>query len=147
MEQNESKDANGPKIVVSIVYVIAMFMVSMDGTIVNVILPTISSEFNLDPSSASGINVGYLVSLAVFLPVAGWLGDRFGTKKILLDGIGCLYGSLLFMRILHNLQTLNLFRVLQEREAGSLHQLEWPYYLERSLLKNAQRCPVPLCFP
>ena len=62
-----------PKIVVSIVYVIAMFMVSMDGTIVNVILPTISSEFNLDPSSASGINVGYLVSLAVFLS-GSWVG-------------------------------------------------------------------------
>ena len=73
-----------PKIVVSIVYVTAMFMAAMDGTIVNVALPTISNQFNIPPSATSGINVGYLVSIAVFLPMAGWLGDRFGTKKIFL---------------------------------------------------------------
>ncbi|MBR8645616.1 multidrug efflux MFS transporter [[Brevibacterium] frigoritolerans] len=109
-----------PKIVVSIVYVIAMFMVSMDGTIVNVILPTISSEFNLDPSSASGINVGYLVSLAVFLPVSGWLGDRFGTKKIFLMALGVFTAASFLCGFANNLQTLNLFRVLQGAGGGIL---------------------------
>ena len=137
-----------PKIVVSIVYVIAMFMVSMDGTIVNVILPTISSEFNLDPSSASGINVGYLVSLAVFLPVAGWLGDRFGTKKIFLMALGVFTAASFLCGFANNLQTLNLFRVLQGAgQRVALHQLEWPCYLERSMLKNTQRCPVSLVLP
>lgn len=63
-----------PKLVVSIVYVVAMFMAAMDGTIVNVALPTISNEFQVSPSATSGINVGYLISIAVFLPMAGWLG-------------------------------------------------------------------------
>ncbi|WP_285769428.1 DHA2 family efflux MFS transporter permease subunit [Peribacillus sp. SI8-4] len=109
-----------PKLVVSIVYVIAMFMVSMDGTIVNVILPTISQEFNIDPSSTSGINVGYLVSLAVFLPVAGWLGDRFGTKKIFLMALGVFTGASLLCGFANDLQTLNLFRVLQGAGGGIL---------------------------
>ncbi|MGE7609444.1 DHA2 family efflux MFS transporter permease subunit [Peribacillus frigoritolerans] len=109
-----------PKIVVCIVYVIAMFMVSMDGTIVNVILPTISNEFNLDPSSTSGINIGYLVSLAVFLPVAGWLGDRFGTKKIFLIALGVFTAASFLCGFANNLQTLNLFRILQGAGGGIL---------------------------
>ncbi|MFJ7367420.1 DHA2 family efflux MFS transporter permease subunit [Peribacillus frigoritolerans] len=109
-----------PKIVVCIVYVIAMFMVSMDGTIVNVILPTISNEFNLDPSSTSGINIGYLVSLAVFLPVAGWLGDRFGTKKIFLIALGVFTAASFLCGFANNLQTLNLFRVLKGAGGGIL---------------------------
>ncbi|AOH52971.1 MFS transporter [Peribacillus muralis] len=109
-----------PKLVVSIVYVIAMFMVSMDGTIVNVILPTISKEFNIEPSSTSGINIGYLVSLAVFLPVAGWLGDRFGTKKIFLMALGVFTVASLLCGFANDLQTLNLFRVLQGAGGGIL---------------------------
>ncbi|MGE7924255.1 DHA2 family efflux MFS transporter permease subunit [Viridibacillus arvi] len=109
-----------PKLVVSIVYVAAMFMVSMDGTIVNVILPTISKEFNIEPSSTSGINVGYLVSLAVFLPVAGWLGDRFGTKKIFLMALGVFTAASLLCGVANNLQTLNLFRILQGAGGGVL---------------------------
>lgn len=109
-----------PKAVVSIVYVIAMFMVSMDGTIVNVILPTISKEFNIEPSSTSGINTGYLVSLAVFLPIAGWLGDRFGTKKIFLMALGVFTAASLLCGFANDLQTLNLFRVLQGAGGGVL---------------------------
>ncbi|WP_458353655.1 DHA2 family efflux MFS transporter permease subunit [Peribacillus frigoritolerans] len=116
----KSKIQLDPKIVVCIVYVIAMFMVSMDGTIVNVILPTISNEFNLDPSSTSGINIGYLVSLAVFLPVAGWLGDRFGTKKIFLIALGVFTAASFLCGFANNLQTLNLFRVLQGAGGGIL---------------------------
>ncbi|MGE7879683.1 MDR family MFS transporter [Peribacillus muralis] len=97
-----------------------MFMVSMDGTIVNVILPTISKEFNIEPSSTSGINIGYLVSLAVFLPVAGWLGDRFGTKKIFLIALGVFTVASLLCGFANDLQTLNLFRVLQGAGGGIL---------------------------
>lgn len=70
-----------PKVVVSIVYITAMFMAAMDATIVNVALQTISKELQVPPSAMGTVNVGYLVSLAIFLPISGWLGDRFGTKK------------------------------------------------------------------
>jgi len=73
-----------PKVVVSIVYITAMFMAAMDATIVNVALQTISKELQVPPSAMGTVNVGYLVSLAVFLPISGWLGDRFGTKRVFL---------------------------------------------------------------
>jgi EmrB/QacA subfamily drug resistance transporter len=109
-----------PKIVVSIVYVTAMFMAAMDGTIVNVALPTISNQFNIPPSATSGINVGYLVSIAVFLPMAGWLGDRFGTKKIFLIALSLFTFASVLCGFASNLMALNLFRVLQGAGGGLL---------------------------
>lgn len=109
-----------PKLVVCIVYVTAMFMAAMDGTIVNVALPTIGNEFQIAPSATSGINVGYLVSIAVFLPMAGWLGDRFGTKRIFLIALSMFTFASLLCGFASNLQTLNLFRVFQGAGGGLL---------------------------
>ena len=109
-----------PKLVVSIVYVTAMFMAAMDGTIVNVALPAISHEFHILPQATSGINVGYLVSIAVFLPMAGWLGDRFGTKKIFLIALGLFTFASFLCGFADNLQMLNLFRVIQGAGGGLL---------------------------
>ena len=50
-----------------------MFMAAMDATIVNVALQTISRELQVPASAMGTVNVGYLVSLAVFLPISGWL--------------------------------------------------------------------------
>src|ERR1700679_2878047 len=77
-------DRLNPKIAVSIVFVMAMFMAIMDVTIVNVALPTLARDFNVNPSHIDSVVVGFLVSLAVFIPASGWLGDRFGTKRIFL---------------------------------------------------------------
>lgn len=109
-----------PKTVVTIVYITAMFMTIMDGTIVNVALPAISHEFDIPPQAASSVNVGYLVSLAVFLPMAGWIGDRFGTKRTFLIALGIFTCASALCGVADNLQMLNLFRVLQGVGGGLL---------------------------
>src|SRR6266567_2285537 len=73
-----------PKVSVSIVFVAALFMSIMDTTIVNVALPSIARQLGVSADSLDAIVVGYMVSLAVIIPVSGWLGDRFGTKRIFL---------------------------------------------------------------
>ena len=70
-----------PKTALCIVYVAAMFTVAMDATVLNVALKTISQELQVPPAASGVLNVGYLVSLAVVLPAAGWLGDKWGTKR------------------------------------------------------------------
>ncbi len=72
------------KIVVGTAFVSAMFMNIMDITIVNVALPTIGRDFGIAPTAVDGVVIAYLVSLAVFIPASGWLGDRFGGKRVLL---------------------------------------------------------------
>ena len=72
---------NDPKIAVCVLYVAAMFMNGMDATIVNVALPAIGADYGIAPSATSAVNIGYLVSLAVFVPSSGWIADRFGPKR------------------------------------------------------------------
>ncbi|MBP2637849.1 MAG: drug resistance transporter, EmrB/QacA subfamily [Firmicutes bacterium] len=109
-----------PKTVVTIIYITAMFMTVMDGTIVNVALPAITHEFDIPPQAASSVNVGYLVSLAVFLPMAGWIGDRFGTKRTFLIALGIFTCASALCGVADNLQMLNLFRVFQGVGGGLL---------------------------
>src|ERR1700691_2207360 len=75
------------KVVIGVVFVAAMFMSIMDATIVNVALPTIGREFHVSPTAVDSIAISFLVSLAVFIPASGWLGDKFGGKRVLLTAI------------------------------------------------------------
>ena len=75
------------KVVVGVVFVAAMFMSIMDATIVNVALPTIGRDFGVSATAVDSISIAYLVSLAVFIPASGWLGDRFGGKRVMLTAI------------------------------------------------------------
>jgi MFS family permease len=82
------KVAPSPKLVVSAVFVASMFINIMDSTVVNVALPTLSRYFAVPVASVSGVVTAYLVTLAVVMPVSGWVGDRFGARSVLLGAIG-----------------------------------------------------------
>ena len=71
------------KYIVALVGVFSIFMELIDMTIVNVALPTLSKEFDVESASTiQWVVTGYLISLAIFIPVSGWAGDRFGTKRV-----------------------------------------------------------------
>jgi EmrB/QacA subfamily drug resistance transporter len=112
--------APNQKIVVAVVYVCGMLMNSLDSTIVNVALATLSREFDVTPTSIEAVVVGYLVSLAVFIPASGWLGDRFGTKRIFLIALGLFTGASALCGLADSLGELVAFRVLQGAGGGLL---------------------------
>lgn len=101
------------KIAVSVVYVAAMFMAIMDATIVNVALPTLGRQFHVAPDAVDTVAIGFLVSLAVFIPVSGWLGDRLGGRRVLLGSIVLFTGASALCGLASSLTELVLFRVLQ----------------------------------
>jgi EmrB/QacA subfamily drug resistance transporter len=109
-----------PKVSVSVVFVAAMFMNIMDITIVNVALPSIGHQFHETTASLDSIAVGYLVSLAVFIPAAGWLGDRFGSKRMLLFAIAVFTGASVLCGLAQSLPELVAFRVIQGVGGGML---------------------------
>ncbi|CAI6080270.1 putative transport protein HsrA [Paenibacillus sp. JJ-100] len=111
---------SGSKKIVGTVYVLAMFIVAMDATVLNVALRTISEELGVPPAAAGTLNVGYLVSLAVFLPVAGWLGDRWGTKRVFLSALALFTLSSALCATADQLETLTFFRILQGAGGGLL---------------------------
>ncbi len=108
------------KIVVSVVYICGMLMNSLDSTIVNVALATLGREFGVTPASIEAVVIGYLVSLAIFIPASGWLGDRFGTKRIFLIALAIFTTASALCGLAQSLDQLILFRVLQGAGGGLL---------------------------
>ncbi len=108
------------KVAVSVVFVAAMFMSIMDVTIVNVALPTIGHDFHTSPTAVDGISIAFLVSLAVFIPASGWLGDRFGGRRVLLTAIVVFTGASALCGLASSLGELVVFRVLQGVGGGML---------------------------
>ena len=108
------------KVAVAIVFVSAMFMNIMDITIVNVALPTIGRDFNIPPTAVDGVVIAYLVSLAVFIPASGWLGDRFGGKRVLITAIVVFTVGSVLCGVAQNITELILFRVVQGAGGGML---------------------------
>ncbi|HEX3795363.1 MAG TPA: MDR family MFS transporter [Acidimicrobiales bacterium] len=108
------------KVAVSIVFVSAMFMNIMDITIVNVALPTIGRNFHIAPTAVDGVVISYLVSLAVFIPASGWLGDRFGGKRVLMSAVIVFTVGSVLCGLAQNMTELVCFRILQGAGGGML---------------------------
>jgi EmrB/QacA subfamily drug resistance transporter len=106
------------KVAVGVVFVAAMFMTVMDTTIINVAVPTIGKDFHTEPASVDTVVIGFLVSLAVFIPLSGWLGDRLGAKRVLLGAIAVFTVASVLCGAAGNLDQLVLFRILQGAGGG-----------------------------
>ena len=108
------------KVAVGVVFVAAMFMSIMDATIVNVALPTIGRDFKVSATAVDTISIAYLVSLAVFIPASGWLGDRLGGKRVLLAAIAVFTAASALCGLASSLGELVAFRILQGAGGGML---------------------------
>ena len=97
-----------------------MFMDIMDTTIVNVALPTLQREFDATTAAIEWVVLGYLLSLAVWIPASGWIGDRFGTKKMFLFALAMFTIASALCGQAHSLAELIVFRVLQGVGGGML---------------------------
>ena len=75
------------KWLVAIVFTFGLFMDLMDTTVVNVAIPTLTKDFHSSTSAVEWTVTGYLLSLAIFIPAAGFLSDRFGTKRTFLTAM------------------------------------------------------------
>ncbi len=109
-----------PKVAVSVVFVLAMFISIMDVTIVNVALPQLGRDLHVGASGVAAVAIGYLVSLAVVIPASGWLGDRYGGKRILLTAIVIFTLASALCGLAQTFGELVTFRVLQGIGGGML---------------------------
>jgi len=108
------------RIVVGAVFVVAMFMTILDGTIVNVALPTMARDFHVPTSSIEWVVTGYLLSLAVFIPASGWIGDRVGTKRVFLVALAVFTAASALCGLAPSLGVLVACRFLQGMGGGML---------------------------
>lgn len=109
------------KYIVAIVGVFSIFMELLDTTIVNVAVPDLAREFEVTSASTiQWVITGYLISLAIFIPISGWAGDRFGTKRVFLFALTAFTGASLLCAFAWNIESLIGFRVLQGVGGGML---------------------------
>ncbi len=78
-----------------IILAVALFMEMMDATVIATSLPAIATDIGTDPVALKLALTAYLVALAIFIPLSGWLADRFGAVNVFRIAIGVfMLGSL-----------------------------------------------------
>jgi len=104
----------------AVLYGTAWFIDLLDSSILNVALPSIAKAFHIEATQAEWTIIGFLLALAVAIPVSGWLGDRYGCKKIFLLSQVVYTLSSLACGLSANLDQLVFFRIIQGFAGGTL---------------------------
>jgi EmrB/QacA subfamily drug resistance transporter len=92
---------------------VAFFMESLDTTILNTAVPTIAAALKVVPLSMKSVLSSYTLSLAVFIPISGWMADRFGTRRVFASAIGIFTLGSLLCGLSTNIHVLVACRILQ----------------------------------
>ena len=79
---NELKATDQVKKFLPFILGTAIFMQMLDSTILNTSLPSIARDLQESPLDMQNAIISYVLTLALFMPVSGFLADKFGTKKI-----------------------------------------------------------------
>ncbi len=101
-----------------IAIIIGIFMVVLDGTAVNVALPMLVTDFRTTLPTLQWIVTGYTLAQAAVIPLAGWLSDRYGAKRIFLTSVILFTIGSVLCSTAQNVDMLILFRVLQGLGGG-----------------------------
>lgn len=92
---------------------VAFLMQSLDTSILNTALPAIAQDLNESPLNMQSAVISYALTLALFIPVSGFLCDRFGTRNIFVSAVFLFtFGSLL-CALSNTLIFLDISRVIQ----------------------------------
>src|SRR5271168_2921938 len=92
---------------------VGFFMESMDTTILNTAVPAMARALQVPPLSMKAVLASYTLSLAVFIPISGWMANRFGTRRVFASAIGIFTMGSFLCGISSDIHWLVAFRVLQ----------------------------------
>ncbi|NBD23091.1 DHA2 family efflux MFS transporter permease subunit [Paenibacillus glycinis] len=97
---------------------IGMIMVLLDTTIMNVAVPTLQKYFNSPLKTIQWTITGYTLALATVIPLAGWMTDKFGAKRIFLITIALFTIGSVLCAFAQTPEQLVLFRIIQGLGGG-----------------------------
>ena len=111
MSENQIPDSI--KKILPLILATAIFMQMLDSTILNTSLPSIARDLQESPLNMQNAIISYVLTLALFMPVSGFLADKFGTKKIFISSLVVFSLGSLFCSLSQNLTELVISRVVQ----------------------------------
>lgn len=91
----------------------AFFMQALDATILNTALPAIAQSLNRSPLAMQSAIISYTLTVAMLIPVSGWLADRFGTRRIFMLAVSLFTLGSLACALSNSLGMLVAFRIVQ----------------------------------
>jgi EmrB/QacA subfamily drug resistance transporter len=91
----------------------AFFMQALDATILNTALPAIAQSLNRSPLAMQSAVISYTLTVALLIPVSGWLADRYGTRKVFIVAVSLFTLGSLACALSGSLTSLVAFRVVQ----------------------------------
>jgi EmrB/QacA subfamily drug resistance transporter len=92
---------------------VGFFMESLDTTILNTAVPAIAQALKVPPLSMKAVLASYTLSLAVFIPISGWMANRFGTRRVFASAIGIFTLGSFLCGLSNNIHLLVACRILQ----------------------------------
>lgn len=99
--------------IVPMILAVALFMEQMDSTVISTSLPAIARDIGVGPITLKLALTSYMVALAIFIPLSGWMADRFGAKKIFRAAIVVFIAGSIFCAISNSLIAFVFSRFLQ----------------------------------
>lgn len=92
---------------------IALFMDVLDSNVINTAVPAMARTFLVNPIDIKIALISYLLSLAIFIPMSGWVADKYGVKNIFIAAMGLFTVSSFFCGNAHTLPLLVFARFIQ----------------------------------
>ena len=98
---------------ISILVATAFFMENLDGTVIATALPDMGKSFHVSPVDLNIGMTAYLLMLAVFIPISGWVADRVGARTVFVSAIAIFTVSSILCGLSHGILTFTGARVIQ----------------------------------
>lgn len=96
-----------------LILAVALFMENMDSTVIATSLPAIAADIGAEPISLKLALTAYFVALAIFIPISGWMADRFGARNVFRIAIGVFVVGSMACAFSYSLETFVASRFLQ----------------------------------
>ena len=113
MKTSQIENIETTKKILPLILATAIFMQMLDSTILNTSLPSIAKDLNESPLNMQNAIISYVLTLALFMPVSGFLADKFGTKKVFIISLILFSLGSLLCSLSPNLTVLVVSRVIQ----------------------------------
>ncbi|MFH6991529.1 MFS transporter [Flavobacterium sp. FlaQc-48] len=107
------KEKQATKKILPIILATSIFMQMLDSTILNTSVTSIAKDLNESPLEMQNAIISYVLTLALFMPVSGFLSDKFGTRKVFIFALLLFSIGSLFCSLSQNLTHLVFARVVQ----------------------------------
>jgi EmrB/QacA subfamily drug resistance transporter len=90
-----------------------MFMEQLDSTILNTAVPSMAVSLHVTPLSLRSVVTSYIISLAVCIPISGWMADRFGSRRVFASAVAAFTVASIACGLAINVHMLVAARILQ----------------------------------